>query len=76
MNIPINYDQHIKPIRAHLLDRNRIEAHIQYQIKMNGLPENAKKAYKPKNTKESLVSIPVICNNRCEVKFTKQHVKV
>ena len=43
---------------------------------MDGLPENAKKAYKFKNMQESCVSIPVLCVNGCEVTLTKQHVKV
>ena len=45
-------------------------------MKMDGLPDNAKKAYKFKNMQETLVSIPVIYGNGCEVTSTKQNVQV
>ena len=76
MNSTSDYDQQINPIRSQLPDRNKIEAHIQYQIKMDGLPDNAKKAYKFKNMQEPLVLIPMLCENECEVTSTKQHVQV
>ena len=76
MNIPSNYYKQINPIRSQLPEGNRIEAHMQFQMKMDGLPDNVKKAYKFKNVQESLVSIPVLCANGCEVTFTKQHVHV
>ena len=76
MNSPSDYDQQIKLISAQLPDRNKIEAHIQCQMKMYGLPENAKKAYKFKNMQEPLVYIPVLCDNGCEVAFTKKHLQV
>ena len=71
MNIPSDYDQQIKSIRAQLTYRNKIEAQIQCQIKMDGLPYNAKKAYKFKNMQEPLVSITVLFDNRYEVTITK-----
>ena len=43
---------------------------------MDGLLENARKAYKFKNMQELLVLIPLICDNGCEVTFTKQYVHV
>ena len=63
-------------MRAQLPDRNKIEAHIQCQMKMDGLLDNAKKAYTLKNMQDPLVSIPVLCDNGCEVTFTTQHVQV
>ena len=76
MNSPSDYDQQIKPIREKITDRNKIEAHIQCQMKMDGLPDNTKKAYRFKNMQEPLVSVPVRCDNVCEVTFTKQHAQV
>ena len=38
---------------------------------MDGLPYNAKKAYKFKNMQEPLVSITVLFDNRYEVTITK-----
>ena len=72
MNSTSDYDQKIKPIRAQLIDGNKIEAQIQCQMKIDGLPDNAKKAYKFKNVQEPLVSTPVLCENGFEVKFTKK----
>ena len=63
MNSPSDYYQQINPIKAHLPDGNKIEAHIQCQMKMDGLPENTKKAYKFKNMLEPLVSIPALGDN-------------
>ena len=76
MNSTSDYDQKIKPIRAQLIDGNKIEAQIQCQMKMDGLPDNAKKAYKFKNMQEHLVSSPVLCDNGCEVTFTKNNAQV
>ena len=39
MNSPSNYDKRIEPIRALLPDGKKINTHIQYKIKMDGLPE-------------------------------------
>ena len=74
MNNPSDYDQQMNRIWAQLPYRNRIEAHIKCQMKIDGLPDNAKKAYKFKNMQEHLVSSPVLCDNGCEVTFTKQNV--
>ena len=76
MNSPSGYDQQIKTIMAQLPYGNKVEAHIQCQMKMDGIPDNAKKAYKFKNMQEPLVSITVLCDNRCEVTSTKQNVQV
>ena len=35
MNNPSDYDQQIKPVRAQLQDRHKIEAQIQCQLKMD-----------------------------------------
>ena len=43
---------------------------------MDGLAENAKEAYKFKNMQEPLALIHVLCDNRCELTFTKPHVQV
>ena len=64
-----SYDQQINPIKTQIPDRNKIEADIQCQMKMDGLPDNVKKAYEFKKMQEPLVSIPVICDNGCEVTF-------
>ena len=76
MNSPSDYDKQIEPIRALLPDWNKINAHIQYQMNMDGLPGQAEKAYKSDNIQEPLMSIPVLCDNRCTVIFTKQSVHV
>ena len=76
MNIPRDYDKWIKSIRALLPDGNNINAHIQRQMNMDELPEQAKTAYKFNNTQEPLMSIPVLCDNRCTVTFTKHSVHV
>ena len=75
MNSPSDYDQKINPKRAQLPADNKIEALIQCQMKMGILPDNAKKAYKFKNTQEPLVSSLVLCDNRCEVKSTTKREK-
>ena len=46
MNSTSDYEKQIEPIRALLTYGNNINAHIQYQIKMDGLPEQSKTAYK------------------------------
>ena len=76
MNSPSNYDKQIEPIRALLTDRNKINTHIQCKIIMDGLPEQLKTPYKFDKIQEPLMSIPVLCDNRCTVKFTKQSVHV
>ena len=76
MNSPSDYYQQMKPKRAQLPERNKVEAHIQFQMKMGRLPNNAKKAYKFKNMQEPLVSISMLYDNRCEVTFTKQNIQV
>ena len=60
MNSPSDYDKQIEPIRALLPDWNKINAHIQYQMNMDGLPGQAEKAYKSDNIQEPLMSIPVL----------------
>ena len=45
-------------------------------MKMGGMPDNTKRAYKFKNTQEPLASINVLCENGGKVKFTKQNVQV
>ena len=74
INGPINYDKQIEPIRALLPDGNKINEHIQCQIKMDGLPEQSKTAYKFDNIQEPFMSIPVLCDNVCTVIFKKQSV--
>ena len=69
MNSPSDYDKQIEPIRALLPDGNNINAHIQCQIKINGLPEQSKTTYKFDNIQELLMSIPVLCDNKCTVSF-------
>ena len=76
MNIPIEYEIRIEPIRDLLPDGKNIQAHIQCQMKMYGIPEQAKKAYKFDNIQEPLMSIPVLCDNKCTVTFTKKSVHV
>ena len=76
MNIPSNYDKRIDPIRDLLPDGNNINAHIKCQIKMDGLPEKSKIAYKFDNIQGPLMSIPVLFNNGCKVTFTKKSVHV
>ena len=76
MNIPSNYDKQIEPIRALLPDGNKISAHIQCKIKMDGLPEQSKIAYKCNGIQEPLMSIPVLCDNGCTFTLTKQTVQV
>ena len=71
MSSPMGYDKRIEPIRALLPDGNKINAHIQCQMKMDGLPEQSKTAYKFDNIQDTLMSIPVLCNNVCTVTFTK-----
>ena len=71
MNIPSEYDKRIEPIRALLPDGNKINAHIQCKIKMDGLPEQSKIAYKFDGIQEPLISIPVLCDNGCKATFTK-----
>ena len=61
---------------ALLPDWNNINAHIQCQMKMNGLPEQSKTAYKFDNIQDPLMSTPVLCGNGCTVPFTKQSVHV
>ena len=43
---------------------------------MDGIPEQSNIAYKFDNIQEPLMSIPVLCDNRCIVTFTKQTVHV
>ena len=76
MNSTSDYDKGIEPIRALLLDGNKINAHIQCQIKIDGLPEQLKAAYKFNNTQEPLMPIQVLCENGWTVTFTKQSVHV
>ena len=76
MNSPSDYNKLIEPIRALLPDGNKINVHIQCQIKMYGIPEHLKTAYKFDNIQEPLMSIPVMCDNICIVTFTKQSVHV
>ena len=61
MNSPSNYDKRIEPIGALMLDGKKINTHIQSQMKMDGLPEQAKTAYKFDNIQEPLMSFPVLC---------------
>ena len=56
-------------MRSLLLDGNKINAHVQCQIKVDGITEQSKTAYKLDNIQEPLVSIPVMCDNRCTVTF-------
>ena len=60
MNSTSDYNKRIEPIRALLPDGNKINAHIQCQMKMDGLPEQSKTAYKFDNIQEPLMSIPVL----------------
>ena len=76
MNIPSDYDKQIEPIRALLSDGNKIKAHIQCQMNMDGLPEQAKTAYKFDKIQDPIVSIPVLCKNGCTVTFTKKSLHV
>ena len=76
MNSPSDYDKRIEPIRALLPDGNKINAHFQCQIKMDRLPEQLKTVYKFDNIQDTLMSIPVLCDNRCTVTFTKQSMHV
>ena len=76
MTSPSEYDKQIEPIRALLPDGNKISAHIQCKIKMDGIPEQSKIAYKFNGIQEPLVSIPVLCENGCTFTFTKQTVQV
>ena len=71
MNSPSYNDKQIDPIRALLPDGNKINAQIQCQIKMDGLQEHSKTAYKFDNIQELLMSIPVLCDNEFAVTFTK-----
>ena len=72
MNSPSNYNKQIEPIRDLMPDGNKINVHIQCQIKMDGLPEQSKTTYKFDNIQEPLMSIPVLYDNRCTVIFTNQ----
>ena len=72
----IKYNKRIEPIRALLPDGNKINAHIQCKIKMDGLPEHSKIAYKFDNIQEPLMSIQVLCDKRCTITFKKQTVHV
>ena len=45
-------------------------------MKIDGLPEQAKTAYKFDNIQDPLISISVLCDNGCTVIFTKQSVHV
>ena len=76
MNSPSNYDKQIDPLRALMIYGNNINAHIQCQIKIDELPEQPKTAYKFDNIQEALMSIPVLCDNRCKFTFTKQSMHV
>ena len=73
---PSDYEKRIEPIRALLPYGNNIKAHIQCQMRMDGIPEQSKTAYKFYNIQEPLMSIPVLCNNRYTFIFTKQSVHV
>ena len=57
-----------------MTDGNKINAYIRCQIKMNGLLEQSKTAYKFDNIKETLKLIPVLCDNGRTVTFTKPSV--
>ena len=76
MNIPSDYDKQIELIRDLMPDGNKINAHIQCQMKIDGLLEHSKTAYKFNNTQEPLMSIPVLCKNGCTVTFTKKSLHV
>ena len=76
MNSPSEYYRQIETIRALLPDGNKISTHIQCKINMDGLPEKSKIAYKFNGIQELLMSIPVLCDNRCKFKFTKRTVQV
>ena len=76
MNSPSDYEKRIKPIRALLPDGNKINAHIQCQIKTDRLPEQLKTVYKFDKITELLMPIPVICDNGYTFTFTKQSVHV
>ena len=73
---PSDYDKLIEPIRALLPDGNKINTHIQCKIKMDGLLEQSKITYKFNGIEEPLMYIPVLCENRYTVTFTKQTVQV
>ena len=70
MNSPRDYDTRIEQIRALLPDGNKINAHIQCKIKMDGLPEQSKIAYKFNGIQEHLMFI-FMCDNRCTVTLKK-----
>ena len=76
MNIPGNYDKQIEPIRALIPDGNKSSARIKCKIKMDGLPEQSKIAYKFNGLQEPLMSIPVLRDNGRTVKFKKRTVQV
>ena len=76
MNSRSDNDKQIEPIRDLLPDGNKISAHIQCKIKMNGLPEQLKIAYIFNGIQQPLMSIPVLCDNGCTVTFTKHTVQV
>ena len=76
MNSPSNYDKQIEPITSLLTDRNKISTNMQCKMKMNGLPEQSKIAYEFNGIQEPLMSIPVLCGNRCTVTFIKHTVQV
>ena len=76
MNSTSDYDKQKEPIKSLLPDGDKINAHIQCKIKMDGLPEQSKIAYKFNGIQEPLMSISVMCDNGCTITFTKQTVQV
>ena len=76
MNSPSDYDKQIEPIRSLLPYGNKISAHIQCKIKMDGLLEQSKIAYKFNVIQEPVMSISILCDNGCTVTFIKQTVQV
>ena len=76
MTSPIDYEKLIDPIRALLPDGKNINAQIQCQIKMDGLQEQSKIAYKFDGIQEPIMSIPVLCYDGCTVTLTKEAVQL
>ena len=58
MNYASDYHKQIEPIRSLLPDGKKINANIQCKIKMDGLSEQSKIAYKFNGIHETLMSIP------------------
>ena len=67
----------INGIRAIQPDGSPITSNATCKLRLTNLPEGARKAYKfPQQAGNALISLPVLCDNGCDVKLTRNAIVV